>query len=296
MQRLGVKKFTSGVMEELNRVYESRASTSFADAVVSTSSSGLEKKKSQSEKRKEKVKVQKEITKAVNEHFAEKAAISMLTENESKRKYHRKRMHQSFHSPQEQLAAKKSKSHSPNFSNVTWDKEKLRETLENWPADVTMNWSQVGRDHGIPGNNAGQVVKEFTAKQGIDTSHITTPMRKTTLRPRKRKLPGYEVSIPTIRAVEGEINSMISSGRFTLGEECAPYTITKYSMVNGIMTPHDHQIQGRKVPLKEIRQKLLNKQLQYMRLTTESAIATMTRPQLIKRLNMSKLMRSSVSS
>ena len=173
---------------------------------------------------------------------------------------------------------------------MTWDKEKLRETLENWPADVTMNWSQVGRDHGIPGNNAGQVVKEFTAKQGIDTSHITTPKRKTTLRPRKRKLPGYEVSIPSnpsIRAVEGEINSMISSGRFTLGEECAPYTITKYSMVDGIMTPHDHQIQGRKVPLKEIRQKLLNKQLQYMRLTTESAIATMTRPQLIKRLNMS---------
>ena len=290
LQRLGVKKFTSGVMEELNRVYESRASTSFADAVVSTSSSGLVKKKSQSEKRKEKAKVQKEITKAVNEHFAEKAAISMLTENESKRKYHRKRMHQSFHSPQEQPAAKKSKSHSPNFSNVTWDKEKLRETLENWPADVTMNWSQVGRDHGIPGNNAGQVVKEFTAKQGIDTSHITTPKRKTTLRPRKRKLPGYEVSIPSnpsIRAVEGEINSMISSGRFTLGEECAPYTITKYSMVDGIMTPHDHQIQGRKVPLKEIRQKLLNKQLQYMRLTTESAIATMTRPQLIKRLNMS---------
>ena len=130
LQRLGLKKFTSGVMEELNRVYESRASTSFADAVVSTSSSGLEKKKSQSEKRKEKVKVQKEITKAVNEHFAEKAAISMLTENVSKRKYHRKRMHQSFHSPQEQPAAKKSKSHSPNFSNVTWDKEKLRETLE----------------------------------------------------------------------------------------------------------------------------------------------------------------------
>ena len=160
------------------------------------------------------MKIQKEITKAVNEHFAEKAAISMLTECESKRKYHRKRMFQLFHSAQEQPATIKSKSHSPNFSNVTWDKEKLRETLENWPADVTMNWSQVGRDHGIPGNNARQVVKEFTAKQGIDTSHITTPKRKTTLRPRKQKLPSYEVSIrsnSSIRAVEGEINSIISS-------------------------------------------------------------------------------------
>ena len=91
-------------------------------------------------------------------------------------------------------------------------------------------------------------------------------------------------SNPPIRAIEAEIQSMISSGRFTLGDECAPYTITKYTMVNGVMTPHDIQIQGRKVPLKQIRQKLLHKQLKYMRLTPESTITTMTRPELTKRL------------
>ena len=126
-----------------------------------------------------------------------------------------------------------------------------------------MNWSQVGRDHGIPGNNAGQVVKEFTAKQGIDTSHS---QEKNHNEAKKAKITRVSIpSNPSIRAVEAEINSMISSGRFTLGEECAPYTITKYSMVNGIMTPHDHQIQGRKVPLKEMRPKLLNKQLHMSR-------------------------------
>ena len=92
-------------------MYEVEASTSFTDALVRTNTSGLEKK-CLKEKRKERVKVQKELTKAVNKHFAEKAAISMLTECESKRKYHRKRMAQSFHSPQEQPPAKKSKSHS----------------------------------------------------------------------------------------------------------------------------------------------------------------------------------------
>ena len=79
-------------------MYEVEASTSFTDALVRTNTSGLEKK-CPKEKRKERVKVQKEHTKAVNKHFSEKAAISMLTECESKRKYHRKRMARSFHSP-----------------------------------------------------------------------------------------------------------------------------------------------------------------------------------------------------
>ena len=178
MQRLGLKKFTTGVLAELNRVYDMEASTSFTDALVKTKSSGLEKKKSQKDKKAERVKVQKQLIKAVNNHFAENAAISMLTECESKRKYHRKRMAQSFHSPQEQPPAKKSKSHSPNFDNVCWDKEKLLETITNWPVGTTINWSQVAKEHGVPGKNAGQVVKEFTATQGINMSHYIHPQEK----------------------------------------------------------------------------------------------------------------------
>ena len=149
LQRLGVKKFTTSVLTELNRVYEVEASTSFSEAVVTMKGSGLQRKKTQKEIRQEKIKVQKELTKTVNEHFAEKAAISMLTECESKRKYHRKRMAQSFHSPHEELPAKKAKFHSPDFSKVSWDTEKLKATIENWPADTTINWSKVAREHGI---------------------------------------------------------------------------------------------------------------------------------------------------
>jgi hypothetical protein len=47
--------------------------------------------------------------KKVNECFAEKAAITLLTEGESKRKYHRKQLAQSFCSPHEQPPAKKKK-------------------------------------------------------------------------------------------------------------------------------------------------------------------------------------------
>ena len=97
-------------------------------------------------------------------------------------------MAQSFQSPQEQPAAKKNKSHSPDFSKVAWDTEKLKETIENWPAGTTINWSKVAREHEIPGKNAGQVAKEFAAKKGIDTSHIVTPQRKPTIRPRMNQV------------------------------------------------------------------------------------------------------------
>lgn len=105
LQRQGIKKFTTNVLTELNRVYTNQASTSFIDAVTANSST-LEKRKGYRVRRKEKINMQRELTKKVNKHFADTAAITLLTEGESKRKYHRK---QSFCTPQEQAAATKEK-------------------------------------------------------------------------------------------------------------------------------------------------------------------------------------------
>ena len=83
-------------------------STSFTDAVAATRSSCLVKK-TYTEKKREKINLHKKITKSVNTQFAENAAISMLTEGESKRKYHRKRLAQSFRSPEQQPQPAKKK-------------------------------------------------------------------------------------------------------------------------------------------------------------------------------------------
>lgn len=92
--------------------------------------------------------------------------------------------------------------------------------------------------------NAGQVVREFAEAKNIDISHIkmSTPNRKPKKGRSKKKLPGFDISIPSnppLRRVEEEIQSMISTGRFTLGEECSPYKITKYVVQNGKLSPHD---------------------------------------------------------
>ena len=161
LKRQGIQKFTSNVLTELNWVYASETSTTFTDAVLKTKASGLEKKRSKKEKRKEKRKIERELTKKVNKQFAEKAAITMLVEGESKRQYHRKRLAQSFCSPGEsgQPAPKKIKTHSPNFENVSWDVTKLEETLRNCPPETPITWSKVAQEHGINGGNAGQIAK-----------------------------------------------------------------------------------------------------------------------------------------
>lgn len=181
--------------------------------------------------------------------------------------YHRKRLAQSFCSPEGPPTAKKQKSHSPDFSKVAWDTEGLQATLQNWPTNTTVNWSAVGKEHGISGGNAGQIVKEFAKSRNIQ---LLTPKRKPTKRPSKIKLPGTNISIPAnppVRSIEAEIQDMISSGRFSLGEECAPYKVTKYTFENGKLSPHDTLVQARKVSLREIRQRLLDKHHQYMRVT-----------------------------
>ena len=75
MQTQGVRKFTTKVLTELNRVYTNEGSTSFTDVLAKTKSFGLERK----------------------------------TEGESERKYHRKRLAQSFCSPGEQPQPKRKK-------------------------------------------------------------------------------------------------------------------------------------------------------------------------------------------
>jgi hypothetical protein len=92
-------------------------------------------------------------------------------------------MAQSFCSPEEPNFKRK-KLHSPNFEKVSWDTDKLQTTLLNWPTEKRINWTEVAKEHNIPGGNAGQVAKEFAEANNI--SHISTPKRRPTRRPCKK--------------------------------------------------------------------------------------------------------------
>ena len=52
------------------------------------------------------------------------------------------------------------------------------------------------------------------------------------MRAKKLKMPGGEISVPchkTEQSIKDDWDKMIASGELTLGEPCAPYTLTQNS-------------------------------------------------------------------
>ena len=214
-----------------------------------------------------------------NEAWRSTAAIAALTEDHSMRSYGRKRKLQSFETPPSKRA--KPKSHSPNFTNVTWDKEEVLKDLESHPpAPPQINWQSFARQHNIPGKNCGQVVKEFAVKSGINVSRLEgVSESKTRQRSMLRRLPAGEISAPAdppSHVIKKEWTKMVESGKLSLGIPCVPFKLVKFMPSNGELVRNEISITGRKFPLQEVRQKLLKKHEMYMRLNQDDEISKMT--------------------
>ena len=216
----------------------------------------------------------------LNQQLADKATISLLAENESVSKYSRKRKVQAFQTPPNNERPSKKRKHSPCFDTVIWDKEKVLENARNWPVGQKINWSQFAREHNVGGKNAGQIVKEFCEMNAIDVhalEHTTTPRRRT--RATKKRLPGGEISSPALpppSTIKQEIQQLSEGRRFLLGEACVPYTPRKCNVQDGAVQMYEVQVQGRKITLTDIRQKLLQQHEKYMRLLPDTTINNLT--------------------
>ena len=82
-------------------------------------------------------------------------------------------------------------------------------------------------------------------------------------RKRKRRLIGGEISAPvtpTLSFIQQEWKQMVEKGDLSLGVPCAPTTLTHYTTKNGQL---------------EVREKLLKKHEDYMRLNTDDEIDNM---------------------
>ena len=152
--------------------------------------------------------------------------------------------------------------------------------LENFPANEKINWSALARQYNIPGKNAGQVLKEMANKHGIDTTRLDQRSNATRIRRHKFRLPGQEISmpcLPTVHTVIEEQRQLILSGELSIGEPCAPFSLTK-SMItkDGKVEFRSVEICGRKIPLNELRARLLKKQERFMYLYSNERISNMS--------------------
>ena len=160
----------------------------------------------------------------------------------------------------------------------------LLDRLRNWPSEQKVNWTELGREFNIPGKNKGHVVKEFSKEHGIDVFQLDNRSPNTRLRARKLWMPGGNVSVPTHRTVEGikeDWDNTIKEGELTLGEPCYPHTLIRYTAKGGELQRTETEVYGRKIPLLDLREKLLRKHEPFMYLRTDEKISSLRKHELL---------------
>lgn len=287
------RQTTRKVLTELNSTYEKKFGCSFTECIPSDCpEEGLERKRTCNEKRKERRKVIRQCKNHLEHQYHEQDATTVLEEGLSHRKYHNLRLAQSFETPpQTQKRSRRSnptrKSHSPNFSKAAWDKAGLVEEAKTLGTQK-VNWKALGEKHGITGGNAGQIAKEFLQSQGIDTSTMDQHSGGMRLRARKLRMPGGEISVPchsTPKHVKEDWVKMIEDGIYSLGEQCSPKQLTIVRAERGHVITKEVTVHSRKIPLAEIREKLLRKHERWMRLMTDEQILKMTTEEALQFLD-----------
>lgn len=227
-------------------------------------------------------KQKRKIVKYINEQLATNATMSTLAEAKSLSGYNRKRLALSFEKPN--VPFKKSKSHYP--SQQAWDVNAAMEELENFPKCEIMNWSAMARKYGISNGNGAQVLKEAAEKQGIEVNKLDGRDNSLPrLRTKKRRLPGGEISMPSLPPPEiivHEKQNLIETGELSIGEPCSPFTITKTVVTSECsIETTSVQISGRKIPLTDLRRRLIKKHEQFMQLSTDDDIQEMSKDQIL---------------
>ena len=256
---------TKQILGEIQPVFEKAYGKSFTDTLATCPGSGLQIKPTAADNKKLKRKLRRECRDHISTQLQENDALTVLAEGQSIASYKRMRFSQSFETAEQKRERAQAtplvrRKHSPNFDNVQWDKGGLLNRLQNWPEGEVINWTQLGREWNVPGENKGQTVKEYAMECGIDVEQLDHRPPNTRMRARHLKLPGGEISVPvhkSVRGIKDDWEGMINNGELSLGEPCFPHTLTRYSIKEGQIQHSNISIYGRKIPLLELRQKLL---------------------------------------
>ena len=281
----GPEKLTARkVLKDVNREWEREFGHTLTEHLPRLCpEANLTHKKSKHEQRRQSRKRKRDFSEHVSQQMAKNATLTMLANGKSFSKYHKERITMSFETPGDigPSKQKKEKSHSPSEENITWDTQSVLTDLASFPVGIPINWSKFAREHDVPGRNAGQVVKAFAKKDGIDTFELDNRSNSTPRkRPSKNKLPGNEISspcMPSLAKVKQEMHEMIMKGIIWLGEPVAPHTIQRFKVTNnGEVITCDVVVNGRKTSLLNIRKHMLQQQEQYMHLMTDEDIQSMT--------------------
>lgn len=124
-----------------------------------------------------------------------------------------------------------------NMNNRVFEREKLREEVENYPDGIVVNWSDLARRHNITNSkgelakNGGQIAQEWLKSEGVNIDRFKRKNDGSDMRIRRKKLRGQggEITVATpqsIDQVKAEMRKKISSGEYTVGQQIAPRKVS----------------------------------------------------------------------
>ena len=128
--------------------------------------------------------------------------------------------------------------------------------------------------------NDGQVLKAYLSSKGVDVDRFqlsSTPRIKC----KRKRGPGGEITLPTtatIKEVNEAIKQRVTGGFYTVDELIVPKQYSKVTLTqDGQLKTDFFHVEGRKIPLYDIRQRLLAKQqeLGLLRARQQSEYTTM---------------------
>ena len=163
--------------------------------------------------------------------------------------------------------------HGCKSENIPIDTNKLLQEAKSWQQGHQINWTQLGRKYGLTTANCGQVVKEYLAEQGIPAA-LENQRSQRAQRRSKRRLPGGKASFSMyqpLKKQKEQVQERIDSGEISIGKEICPTSYSRYTAHEGEIRQDNIQVNARKIPLIEIRKKLLDKheELGLMRLHSD---------------------------
>lgn len=123
MKQLGKSITTRKVFSELNSSFSVTFGQNFTDAIAKDREVPLQMKPTPNERKKRLRLIYRKCRDKENECRQKTAAIAVLAEDHSMRSYQRKRMLQCFETPPSKRSRiNVTKTHSPDFSKVSWNK------------------------------------------------------------------------------------------------------------------------------------------------------------------------------
>ena len=222
--------------------------------------------------------VMKQCTKECNEALAKNAIVRVHSQDLSFSKHTRQRLATYFDAPQSVSQKKKARTAlSANDCQTNEQFDTICHKLRNWPADKKFVATEIAKEFEIKRSDASHKIKLLALDLKANIAGLTlTAKPKSTL----KRFQNSHVSMPappSYKKLKKQEKELIESKEIDLGTPCCPLPVTYYR--NGEM--YEKTAIGRKFSLLELRQKLLSKQRELMRLHLDCEIARMSKEDIL---------------